>query len=265
MKRIIPFAIAPDGTIIDSNGVYDYIDIKNPHASLFICPVCNQYIRVIRTTSGNNITSWYFAHYNDNNHVNTCKGVSKNSLHEVCKNILEHSIGKTITIPAVRNIDLEPHVSSFTKSGRKTRSNFDYHGFNQTRDYDSDDKDIYDYWDNHDSIFSGKIERPVRKATILKAKPEHLFTFGMKADEYITVQYEDNNKTQNIAYEIRYSHPKSKQDMDTYAKNNINVLECNIVMPSAMTDIDNLTNRLLGETNMNDNMPYLEWLYNRND
>lgn len=82
----------------------------------------------------------------------------------------------------------------------------------------------------------------------------------MKADEYITVEYEDTHEKQNIAYEIRYSHPKSKQDVETYAKNNINVLECNVNI-STPDSISKMKTRLLGKDNINNRMPYLEWLY----
>lgn len=116
-RRKVPFALDIDGkTLIDSDKAYEYM-----YNRILKCPECNQYVKVVRKHDDeNNLTSWYFAHEKVSNY----KGTGASSIHEACKQTIENNIGKTIIIPAVRSIDTEAHISSFTTNGKESQKRF---------------------------------------------------------------------------------------------------------------------------------------------
>lgn len=285
-SNTIPLALTDDGKMITIHDASEMYDANNDYGSniKLTCPNCHSDVELCRkhvnkaANDEQQPSYWYFRHKKDTSVQ--CAGYGDKSSHMLAEQILRESIGSKMMLPSVFLRDIVPHESFITDSGNEKRVSYDeYDGIMSSLIpgfYNPDTNDtIYEYIDfssvqYEEGYLMGCSEKLFNTDYVLKKNEEvvitdvsieHSYPFGKTADAMITVKHDDGSMSE-IAFEIRYAHKKTSNDVRIYADNKINVIECYIKdLPLDDDDIkDKLSKRLLGYDDKN--KIYNEWLVN---
>ena len=212
------------------------------------CPECHKPLEAVRKNADKPNVSWnYLRHHADE--TNTCPGYGENSCHMLSEHLFGQEVGNLLHLPAVSMRDGLPHTSRYTDTGRIREG---WHSRPVDLERTNDDMPFCE--DDMSVPFDLQV-RPAKDVRIVKVQCEPHLDCGMIPDLLITVQ--DGDHTVDIAYEVRYMHPKSMTDVTRYWKAGIPVIEC-LVRDIGVHDMqaeDQLRKRLLGHDN------HMEWLY----
>lgn len=210
------------------------------------CPECGNPLEAVRKSADHPEQGWaYLRHHGDED--NSCPGYGDNSCHILAEHLLAESVGKKMRLPLLSVRDGEPHVSRYTDTGLirpqwKTSPTDPLAG--ETRYHWTDWKQIPDL-----------IVREQVEAKIVRVETEQQTAEGNIPD--LLLELSVNGTVTMVAFEVRYAHAKTLNDVRKYQQTQMPVLEC------LVRDIDVhdeqaeqlLTSRLLGHTG------FLEWLY----
>ncbi|PWG66768.1 hypothetical protein [Bifidobacterium callitrichidarum] len=199
------------------------------------CPECRKPLEAVRKDANDPSKGWDYLRHHVDDH--SCPGYGENSCHLLAEHILKQAIGKTIRLPEVVTYDAWPHISRYTSKGQKRR------------DWQPGQASAVD------SVPFLTVREPV-EATIVNVTVEQRLEENNIPDLMLEVKV-DGVRCQ-IAYEVRYEHPKTVADIRKYQASGLPVLEClvrdiDVHDPQAE---DQLRERLLGLDGK-----YLEWLY----
>lgn len=199
------------------------------------CPECRKPLEAVRKDANDPSKGWDYLRHHVDDH--SCPGYGENSCHLLAEHILKQAIGKTIRLPEVVTYDAWPHISRYTSKGQKRR---DWQPGQAT---------------TVDSVPFLTVREPV-EATIVNVTVEQRLEENNIPDLMLEVKVDGVRR--QIAYEVRYEHPKTVADIRKYQSSGLPVLEClvrdiDVHDPQAE---DQLRERLLGLDSK-----YLEWLY----
>lgn len=211
------------------------------------CPECGKPLESVRRNVEHPEYGWKCLRH----HVgedSECEGYGENSCHTLSEYLLSRAVGEKILLPAISACDGVPHISRYTDNGA-CRTGW------SSRPRECCELDDEYSWREKDVQVPDLLASPPIEAEIVSVESEQGLECGLIPDLLLTVKIGD--KTLKIAFEVRYTHPKSLEDVQRYAIYGMPVIEC------LVRDIDvhdeeaetKLRNRLLGHDGR------IEWLY----
>lgn len=211
------------------------------------CPECGKPLESVRRSAEHPEHGWKCLRHHAGED-SKCEGYGENSCHTLSEYLLSHAIGEKILLPAISASDGVPHISRYTENGASRAGWTD-----QPRECSELD-DEYSWREKDVQVPDLLAASPV-EAEIVSVESERRLECGLIPDLLLTVRIGD--ETMRVAFEVRYTHPKSLEDVQRYAIYGIPVIEC------LVRDIDvhdeeaeaKLRNRLLGHDGR------IEWLY----
>lgn len=170
------------------------------------CAECGKRIEAVRRSQKNPRLGWKcLRHYKGD--ASDCPGYGENSCHLLAEHLMHQLIGQTIQLPAVGSRDAMPHVSRFSSSGRLRA------GWYEPVDNDQEGCLLIGDRSSRPAV-PDLIVTPAREVRLVDVQRERKSECGLIPD--LTLLVEADGQQWTIAYEIRYAHAKTLDDVQRY-------------------------------------------------